>query len=246
MSKPRNECCSSTYLDLVRPAGLDRALGVANLLQHASAVLEVLRKQVLLLRDFGQQHAQLVADVRQGVVLGALAPFAELAGDAVGLAAGGLVGADLVVLRLDQLVQLLGQLGLLDAAQRRHAEVVLAARLFALALLRADGEGASDVPGRDIVSAGSFVQFVASLTSLRLTQYLIDCMVLYRSRVISSFSFSDWTLSLKCVARLVANKKEASDTPASYCGTRMPAPWNVGHCPSSSWQGSLSLSFFYR
>jgi hypothetical protein len=97
-------------------ARLHRALGVANLLQHAAAVLQSLGKQVLLLSNLRQQHTELVADIAQGLVVGALAPLAQLSSDGSALFGSLFVGVDRMVLRLDELVELLGQLGLLVAA----------------------------------------------------------------------------------------------------------------------------------
>ena len=104
------------YLLLVRTAGLHRALRVANLLQHATAILKSLGKQVLLLSNLRQQYTKLVADITQGLVVGALAPLAELASNGSALFGSLLVGIDCMVLGLDELVELLGQLGLLVAA----------------------------------------------------------------------------------------------------------------------------------
>jgi hypothetical protein len=73
-------------------------------------------KQVLLLSDLRKQHTKLVADIAQGLVVGALAPFAELASNGSTLLGSLLVGVDRMVLGLDELVELLGQLGLLVAA----------------------------------------------------------------------------------------------------------------------------------
>lgn len=100
----------------MRTAGLHRALRIANLLQHAAAVLQSLGEQVLLLSDLRQQHTELVADIAQGLVVGALAPLAELAGNGSALFRSLLVGIDRMVLRLDELVKFLGQLRLLVAA----------------------------------------------------------------------------------------------------------------------------------
>lgn len=97
-------------------ARLHRALRVANLLQHAAAVLEPLRKQVLLLSDFRQQHTKLVADIAQSLVVGALAPLAQLAGNGSALFGSLFIGINRVILRLDELVEFLGQLRLLVTA----------------------------------------------------------------------------------------------------------------------------------
>jgi hypothetical protein len=96
-------------------AGLHRALRIANLLQHATAVLQSLGEQVLLLSNLRQQHTKLVADIAQGLVVGALAPLAQLSGNGSTLFGSLFVSVDRMVLRLDELVELLGQLGLLVA-----------------------------------------------------------------------------------------------------------------------------------
>lgn len=119
------------------PARLHRALGIADLFQHTAVVLQVLGKLVLLLGHLGHQHAQLVAHIADGLVARGLAPLAQLGGDAGALAARGLVGADGVVLRLDQLVQALRQLRLLHAPQRGHGEAVLGGALGAGVRVRA-------------------------------------------------------------------------------------------------------------
>jgi hypothetical protein len=104
------------YLLLVCTAGLHRALRVANLLQHATAVLKSLCEQVFLLSNLRQQHTKLVADIAQGLVVGALAPLAQLSSNGSAFLGSLLVGVDCMVLGLDELVELLGQLGLLVAA----------------------------------------------------------------------------------------------------------------------------------
>jgi hypothetical protein len=111
------------YLLLVRTAGLHRALGVTDLLQHTPAVLKSLSEQVLLLCDLRQQYSKLVADIAQSVIVGALAPLAQLSGNGSSLLGSSLVGVDSMVLRLDQLVELLGQLRLLSATQRGKREM---------------------------------------------------------------------------------------------------------------------------
>lgn len=73
-------------------------------------------EQVLLLSDLCEQHTKLVADIAQGLVVGALAPLAELSGNGSALLGSLLIGVDRMVLRLDELVEFLGQLGLLVAA----------------------------------------------------------------------------------------------------------------------------------
>ena len=138
----------NSHLLLVGAAGLHRALRVTDLLQHTSAVFESLGEQVLLLRNLRQQYSQLVADVAQCLIVGALAPLAQLSGDVGALLGSILVCADSMVLRLDELVEALGEFGLLSAAQRGEGEVRFAGGAGGVvALVRADGVGASDVPG---------------------------------------------------------------------------------------------------
>jgi len=108
---------ASPHLLLVSATGLHRALGVTNLLQHTPAVFESLCEQVFLLGDLRQQYPELVTDVAEGFIVGALAPLAQLAGDVGALLGRILVCADSMVLGLDELVKTLRKLGLLSAAQ---------------------------------------------------------------------------------------------------------------------------------
>lgn len=96
-----------SYLGLVVAGRLHARLGVTDLLQHDSALLQVLGKGILLLRDLREEDRELVADVAEALVLCRLAPLAQLAGDTLALAASSLVCADDMVFRLDELVQLL-------------------------------------------------------------------------------------------------------------------------------------------
>ena len=123
-------------------ARLHAALRVSYLLQHASRFLHILRKQILLVRNLRQQHRQLVAYLANGIVVGALAPFAELGGDTLRFTPCGLESPDSMVFGLDQLVKTLGELWLLQAAQTAHGETMFWCRFLAtFALLRADGGG---------------------------------------------------------------------------------------------------------
>ena len=112
-------------LCLVVAAWLDAALSVSDLLQNASVVLQVLRKEVLLFTDLRHQHADLVGQVGNGVVVGGLAPVGELRCDRDSFATSSLVGADSMVLGLDELEELLGQLRLSHAPECGHGEGVL-------------------------------------------------------------------------------------------------------------------------
>jgi hypothetical protein len=128
------------HLLLVGAAGLHRALRV-------TAVFESLSEQIFLLSDLRQQYSELVADVAECLIVGALSPLAQLASDVSALLGRILVCADSMVLRLDQLVEALRELGLLGAAQRGEGEVRFAGGARrAVAFLRAGGVGAADVP----------------------------------------------------------------------------------------------------
>jgi hypothetical protein len=111
------------YLLLVCTARLHRAFSVTDLLQHTPAILKSLSKQILLLCDLRKQYSKLVTDVAQSIVVGALAPLAQLSSNGSSLLGSVLVGIDSMVLGLDQLVELLGQLGLLGAAQGGKREM---------------------------------------------------------------------------------------------------------------------------
>lgn len=85
-------------------------------------ILHVLCIHILLLAQLRQQHAQLIRDVRDGVVLGRLAPFGELRGDGDALAAGDFVGADGVAFGFDETAHFTAHFGLLEALEGAHAE----------------------------------------------------------------------------------------------------------------------------
>lgn len=67
-----------------------------------------MRIVVFLLAQLGQDHSHLVRDFRDAIIVGAGAPIGKLSRDRETLLAGGLVGGDDVVLRFDQLEELLG------------------------------------------------------------------------------------------------------------------------------------------
>ena len=87
-------------------AGLDGALGVADLFEDRAVVFEVLGEAVFLLADFRQQDAEFIGYVGDGVVARGLAPIGELGGDRDAFAAGGFVGSDGVVFRLNYFEEL--------------------------------------------------------------------------------------------------------------------------------------------
>ena len=139
--------CRTTYLLLVCTTGLHGALSVTDLLQDTAAILQALSKQVFLLCDLSQQHAELVADVAQCVVVGTFAPLAQLSSNRSTLFRSILISVDSVVLGLDELVETLGKLGLLVAAQRGKGEMLLGrGGAGVIATLRADRVRAADVP----------------------------------------------------------------------------------------------------
>ena len=112
------------------PTRLHRALGIPDLLQYSPIILQVLRKNIFLFSQLGQQHSQLIGYVRDGVVAGGLAPIGELRGDGDAFAAGGLVGADGVVLAFYHLEELFAELGLLHAPEGGHGEAVFGCAFF--------------------------------------------------------------------------------------------------------------------
>ena len=98
-------------------AGLDTAFGVSDLLQDSPVVFKVLRVEVFLLAKLRQQDTNLVGDIRNGVIVGALAPIRDLGCDGQALSASGFVGGDHMVFSLDDLEELLGELCLIQPAQ---------------------------------------------------------------------------------------------------------------------------------
>lgn len=146
--------------DLALPvaAGLDALLGVADLLHGPARVVEGVGVVVLLLADLAEDDADLVADVADGLVARLLAPLGQLARDADALLARGLVRADDVVGRLDQLVQLARQLRLDGAAQRGQREAHAVGRPAAAARGRAGGAaGLAGADGEIAVPSGCSV-----------------------------------------------------------------------------------------
>lgn len=128
------------FLDLVGDSHplvarrLHGALRVPDLLEHAAVILQVLRKDVLLLTNLGQQHAEFVRDVGNRLIAGALAPFGQLRRDGDTLSTGSLVRADDEVFILDDFEQSLAQLGLLEAAQGSHGEAMATGSFLRVAI----------------------------------------------------------------------------------------------------------------
>ena len=127
------------YLCFVIPTWLYTRLGVSNLLEYATRVLQVLREEVLLISNLGQKDSKLVAHFADSIVISALAPLAQLIGDALGFTSSRFVGSDRMILGLDELVQFLGELRLLNPSQTAHGEAMFGSRLLpATALMRAN------------------------------------------------------------------------------------------------------------
>lgn len=97
-------------LDLlsVVPARLDTLLRVSDRLQDRPGIIQVVRIDVLLLAQLAEQHTNLVGKLGDGIISGLLAPVGELCANGETLFAGGFVGADEVVLGLDEAEELLG------------------------------------------------------------------------------------------------------------------------------------------
>lgn len=124
---------------------LHALLGVTDGLQDSTAVIEVMRIQVLLLAKLGEQHTNLVGDVRDRIVVRGLAPIGKLSCDGQTLLACGLVVRDQVVFGLDELVELLRQLGLDSAAEGAETEAMSRCARGAFLLVGTNGE--SSIPG---------------------------------------------------------------------------------------------------
>jgi hypothetical protein len=136
-----------TDLGLLVTRGLDGRLGVADLLENTSALLETWSQDVLLLGNLSKQDTKLVWNLRDGVVTGLLTPVTELRGDVGLLLGSSLVCANGVVLGLDQAVKLLGEISLLVATKTGHGEAVLVGRFLAALVLRPNGERTVPVEG---------------------------------------------------------------------------------------------------
>jgi hypothetical protein len=85
-------------------------LRISDTLEHVPALLKVLRVDVFLLSDLTHQDTELIGNIADGIVIGLLAPFRELASNGTTLAASGLVSSNDVGLSLDQLVELLREI----------------------------------------------------------------------------------------------------------------------------------------
>ena len=134
------------YLCLVVPTWLDRRLGVTDLFEHTSALLKVLSKDILLLGDLSEENTELVREVRNSIIASLLTPFTDLRSDVILLLRGVLVCADDFVLRLDYGVQLLGEIGLADAAERGHFEAVTGRGLGGVILVALGADRECAVP----------------------------------------------------------------------------------------------------
>ena len=116
---------TQSYLDFVGAAWMHTLLSITNLLQNTSRLLKVLREEIFLLSDLRKEHTKLVANIADCIVFRALAPFAELACDALTFATCLLVGTDGMIFGLDKCEQAFGKLGLSQASQTADREAVL-------------------------------------------------------------------------------------------------------------------------
>lgn len=138
-------------LDLlaVVPARLDALLCVSDRLQHRPGIIQVVRVDILLLAQLAENNADLIGELRDGIVAGLLTPFGELRANGETLFACGFVGADEVVLGLDEAEEFLGQLRLAGSAQAGEGETTARAPLggaAALALVPARANGECSIP----------------------------------------------------------------------------------------------------
>src|SRR4051794_5797412 len=86
-----------------------------------------MRIQVLLLPELAEQDTDLIRDVAHALVVGGLAPVGKLRGDGDALLACSFVRLDQVVLRLDELVELLRELWLGCATEGGQGEAMASA-----------------------------------------------------------------------------------------------------------------------
>jgi hypothetical protein len=105
-------------------ARLYALLRIPDCLQDSSAIIEVVRIEVLLFAEFRQQYTNLVRDIANSIVGGSLAPIGKLGSDGKTFFCCGFVGLDQVVLGFYQLVQLLAQFGLDGSAEGTKAEAM--------------------------------------------------------------------------------------------------------------------------
>ena len=116
-------------------AWLDTLLSVANSLEDRPRLVQVVRILVLLLANLAQENANLVGEVRDGLISGLLTPFRELGSNGDALLACGLIGADQVVLGLDELEEALSKVWLGSTTQRGECEPAAVGRVRLLPLV---------------------------------------------------------------------------------------------------------------
>lgn len=134
-------------LSFVVSAGLHALLGIPDGLQDGSAIIDVVCIQILLLAQLGKKNANLVGDIADGIIVCSLAPIGELSCDGETLLACGFVALDQTVLGLDQLVELLAELGLNGSTKGAEAEAMTGARCGRGAVL-VGTDGECSIPGR--------------------------------------------------------------------------------------------------
>ncbi len=130
------------------PTRLHALLRIPDLLQHRPAIVQIMRIRILLLSELAQEDAHLVAHVRDGLIVGSLAPVRELAGDGDPFLAGGFVRGYEVVFVFDELVELFGELGLDGAAEGGEVEdMSRCGTAGAGTFVGPDGKGAIPIEG---------------------------------------------------------------------------------------------------
>lgn len=145
-------------LGLVVTTGLDALLGVADSLENATAVINGVGVGVLLLTNLAQDDTNLVRDITDGFIASVLTPVGQLSSNGDALAASSLVGIDQVVLRLDELEELAGELRLRLAAERvERKRAALTAGAATGPLVGASGaDGKGTIPVRRTCVSNGF------------------------------------------------------------------------------------------
>jgi hypothetical protein len=138
-------------LGFVISAGLDTFLCIPNCFQGGSAVIQIVCIEVFLFTKLGEQNSNLVGDIANCIVCRGFTPVRKLTCDGEALFSSGFVALDEVVLRLDELIELLAQLGLDRAAEGAEAEAMTSTRGRGRILVGTDRK--SSIPVLDHMSA---------------------------------------------------------------------------------------------